>query len=78
MLFISHSSNDNAISMKLVKYLETNGIACWIAPRDILSGSSYPTQIIQAIRKCTGFVLIASDHINRSNHINTEVARAFD
>ena len=78
MFFISHSSADAEAAQKVVDYLEGRGITCWIAPRDIVPGSSFPSQIIHAIRDCSGFVLIASNKINQSNHINSEVARAFD
>ncbi len=78
MFFISYSSKDAAAAQKVVGFLEGNGICCWIAPRDIRPGHSYPAQIIKAIRECSGFILVASNNINQSNHINSEVARAFD
>ena len=78
MLFISYSSKDADMAFQLVDCLEQNNIPCWIAPRDIIPGSTYPSQIVKAIRECNGFVLIASDHVNHSNHVNSEVARAFD
>ncbi len=34
-VFISHSSKDHQFAMRLVEFLEANGIYCWIAPRDI-------------------------------------------
>nr|MBQ4454572.1 toll/interleukin-1 receptor domain-containing protein [Clostridia bacterium] len=64
MLFISYSSKDADMAFQLVDCLEQNNIPCWIAPRDIIPGSTYPSQIVKAIRECNGFVLIASDHVN--------------
>lgn len=78
MFFISHSSKDTEAAHKVVEFLEGKGVSCWIAPRDIVPGRSYPSQIVKAIRDCTGFILVASDNVNQSNHINSEVARAFD
>lgn len=78
MYFVSYSSKDAARANKIVEYLESQGISCWIAPRDITAGTSYPAQIVRAIRKCDGFILVASANVNMSNHINSEVARAFD
>lgn len=78
MYFVSYSSKDAARAYRIVEFLETQGIHCWIAPRDITPGTSYPAQIVRAIRKCDGFILVASSNVNLSNHINSEVARAFD
>lgn len=78
MFFISHSSGDAHEAELIVEYLEKRGLPCWIAPRDILPGSSYPSQIVKAIRDCSIFILVASKKVNLSNHINSEVARAFD
>lgn len=78
MIFVSYSSKDLTAARKTVQYLEGRGISCWYAERDIVGGTAYPARIMQAIRECGGFVLIASDHINQSQHISSEVALAFD
>lgn len=78
MFFVSHSSHDADAAMRIVAFLENNQISCWIAPRNIIPGSSYPAQIVEAIRNCDGCILVSSETINSSPHINSEVARAFD
>ena len=78
MIFISYSSKDNNIAQEICKSLEDSGIKCWIAPRNVLPGSTYPSQIMKAIRACSDFILIASDNINASHHVQNEVAQAFD
>ena len=78
MFFISHSSKDAEAAQRIVGFLEGKGIPCWIAPRNLTAGRSYPAQIVKAIRECAGFILVASENANQSNHINSEVARAFD
>ena len=78
MFFVSHSSRDADVAMRIVAFLEQNQIPCWVAPRDITPGSSYPAQIVDAIRNCDGCILVSSETINNSPHINSEVARAFD
>ena len=78
MYFISHSSKDSEVALRIVDYLESHGVSCWIAPRNIAPGASYPSQIVKAIRECDGFILVASERINLSNHITSEIARAFD
>jgi hypothetical protein len=39
MVFISHSSNDRATADAICAHLESAGIKCWIAPRDIEPGA---------------------------------------
>lgn len=78
MLFISYSSKDGEAAQKVVSFLEEKGIRCWISSRDIVSGTSYASQIVNAVRQCTGFILIASNNSNQSNHIVSEVSEAFD
>ena len=78
MIFISYTSMDKNDAFSLVEHLERNGETCWIAPRDVVAGMSFPAQILQAIRNSTGFVLVASHHTNQSKHVISEVGSAFD
>ena len=48
-VFISYSSKDLDITEQVRRILETNGISCWIAPRNIPSGSSYAAEIPAAL-----------------------------
>ena len=77
-VFISYSSKEVDTAIKVCNYLENNGIGCWIAPRDIDAGSSYPTQIVAAIKKCEILILLASECTNGSGHVSNEVSLAFD
>jgi len=77
-VFLSHSSKNADISEAVCGYLESNGIKCWVAPRDIMPGSSYPEQIVKAIRNCHTFVLLVSEHTNVSEHVSNEIELAFD
>ncbi len=49
---------------------------CWIAPRDIMAGTSYGEAIIEAIHGARVMVLVFSSHANASGHIPKEVERA--
>jgi hypothetical protein len=40
-LFISYSSEDKAIAEALCAALESEGISCWIAPRNVKAGRPY-------------------------------------
>jgi TIR domain len=40
MVLISHSSKDRATADTICAHLESAGIKCWIAPRDIEPGAT--------------------------------------
>ena len=77
-VFISYSTEDQSDAFDACNYLEGKGISCWIAPRNIVSGENYATQIVSAIRNCTVFVLVVSASTNTSEHVTNEVSLAFD
>lgn len=77
-VFISHSSKDYEIAEKLCKYLEGNGIRCWIAPRDVTAGMPYSRAILQGIDESQLMLLLFSDNANKSRHIESEIDRAFN
>src|SRR4029077_13700400 len=56
---------------------ESDGIKCWIAPRDLKPGSDWTEGIIQGINSCRLFVLVFSASANSSEHVRREVATAF-
>lgn len=77
-VFISYSSKEMKVARQVCEYLESNGVSCWIAPRNINPGDNYATQIVHAIRDCSVLVLLASDSTNASGHVSNEVSLAFD
>jgi protein-histidine pros-kinase len=76
-VFISHSNKDKNIAEAICHQLETGGIRCWIAPRDIEFGADWTAGITQGIASCKVFVLVFSDSANESDHVRREVAKAF-
>jgi tetratricopeptide (TPR) repeat protein len=74
--FISYSHDDKDVAEAACLRLEASGVHCWIAPRDILPGSTWPGQIVTAINDCKAFVLIYSSSANASEQIKHEVERA--
>ena len=76
IVFISHSSEDRAIGEEVCRFLEANGISCWIAPRDVTPGKNYGAAIVDAIDECSVFVLILSHQSNKSGQVAREVERA--
>lgn len=74
-LFISHSSKDSKIAMEICRRLETEGITCFIAPRDMMPGN-WPQQLTRAITSSKAFLLVLSKHANKSGVVRNEVISA--
>ena len=77
MVFISHSSKDRATADAICAHLESAGINCWIAPRDIEPGATWTKGIMQGLEACGVLILVFSEHANDSDHVQREVAKAF-
>ncbi|MGA8021849.1 MAG: toll/interleukin-1 receptor domain-containing protein, partial [Candidatus Acidiferrales bacterium] len=75
-VFISYASKDKIVADAVCARLEASGIRCWIAPRDIVAGTSYGEAIIEAIHGAKVMVLVFSSSANASGHIPKEVKRA--
>ncbi len=75
-VFISYSSKDKPTADAACALLESHGIRCWIAPRDILPGADWGGSIIEALSSVRAFVLVFSSHANTSPQIAREVERA--
>jgi hypothetical protein len=76
-VFISHSSKDKPTADAICNHLESAGIRCWIAPRDIAFGADWTEGIMRGIDSCRVFVLVFSENANDSEHVRREVAKAF-
>src|SRR5208282_1056876 len=75
-VFISHSARDKPAADAVCAKLESRGIRCWIAPRDIRPGMSWGGAIIEAIDGAHVMLLLFSSHANGSPQIKREVERA--
>ena len=75
-IFISYASKDKLIADAACAILESRGIRCWIAPRDILPGADWGESIVDALSHARVFVLVFSSHANASQQIRREVERA--
>jgi len=76
LVFISHSSQDRAIAIKICDALERRGLGCWLASRDIGPGENFQEAIVKAIRSVRVMVLVFTGNANHSNEIKKEVALA--
>jgi hypothetical protein len=77
-VFISHSSKDKVYADAVCARLESEGIRCWIAPRDILPGMAWGEAIVEAIETSRLMVLLFSSNANSSPQIEREVGRALN
>jgi hypothetical protein len=75
-VFVSYSANDQPAAHAICAKLESRGIRCWIAPRDIRPGMSWGSAILGAIDDARMMVLVFSRHANTSPQVGREVERA--
>jgi hypothetical protein len=75
-VFISHSAKDKVTGDAVCAMLESNGVRCWIAPRDVVPGMEWGECIIDAIEQSRIMVLVFSANANTSPQIRKEVERA--
>ncbi len=77
-VFISYSSKDKVIADALCHAIEQEGIRCWIAPRDVIAGHNYASDLTEGIENCTCFILVFSKNSNESPHVMNELTLAFN
>lgn len=75
-VFLCHASHDAVAANRLVSRLETLGLRCWIAPRDVTPGSLYAECIVRAINATRVLVVLLSEEALRSPHVGKEIERA--
>ena len=75
-VFISYSQPDYDCAMELVARVESEGVNCWIAPRDIAPSADWAAEIIDAISNSRVMILVFSARSNDSPQVRREVERA--
>jgi biotin transporter BioY len=75
-VFVSYSSDDKSTAETVCDALESNGMHCWIASRDILPSTDWGGAIVNAINASRVMVLVYSAKANDSPQIKREVERA--
>jgi TIR domain/Sel1 repeat len=75
-VFISHSAKNKTAADAVCATLESEGIRCWIAPRDVTPGLEWGECIIEAIEQSRVMVLLFTAEANESPQIRREVERA--
>lgn len=74
-VFISYEHQSKPIADNICAVLESRGIRCWYAPRDVYG--DYATSIVEAIENCKVFVLILNCDSSNSPHVLNEVEMAY-
>jgi hypothetical protein len=75
-VFISYASQDAATANQICRSLESQGIPCWLAPRDVKPGAQYADAIGRAINDAKAIALMMSAGAVASAHVGREVERA--
>lgn len=75
-VFVSHSTKDKLWADRLCNMIESTGVSCWIAPRDIQPGQSWAEAIVSGIEECKILLLLLSESSMESKHVVREVELA--
>jgi TolB-like protein/tetratricopeptide (TPR) repeat protein len=75
-VFLSYASQDTEVANTVCRELESRGIRCWIAPRDVAPGALYADAIVRAINESNVLVVVLSQSAVASSHVGREVERA--
>jgi TIR domain-containing protein len=75
-IFISHSSKDQKVARAICAALESRGIDCWLASRNVGPGDNFQEAIVKAIQSAKAMVLVFTDNANNSAEIKKELALA--
>lgn len=76
-VFISYSTRNIDHAEAVCENLENNGIECWIAPRNIKTGTNYAKEIMDGLEAAKIVVLVFSKDAQESEYVNNEVDTAF-
>lgn len=79
-VFISHSSRNSEIAIKVYNSLENQGIRCWISSIDLRKSfdSDYKKEIERAIDACKVYLVIASKQSLESTWVQYGAHRVRD
>ena len=77
MIFISHKNDpDHNVAKRIFDILIGERINCWIAPESIGEGEDFSLAIPEAINTCEIFIIILTEHTQKSDHVRKELMLA--
>lgn len=68
-VFIDYSNKDKWVASLVLAAIESKGPKCWIAPRDLAPGTSWPESIVAAIQTSKIYLFILSSNTSQSGSI---------
>jgi len=74
--FISYSSKDQDFAERLYADLQSKGVRCWFAPKDLKIGEEFRSSIDESIRLHDKLMVILSQHSINSSWVEFEVKKA--
>ena len=78
-VFISyHEQSAGDIAFRIADALESAGISCWLAKRNMPLTVPFTEEIVREIENCKVFLLILNKQSLSSAHIASEIALAFE
>src|SRR5258706_4149255 len=75
-VFLRYESQDTEVANTVCRELESRGIRCWIAPRDVAPGALYADAIVRAINEAKVLLIVLSQSAVASSHVGREIERA--
>jgi hypothetical protein len=75
-VLVSHAADDKGVADSVCASLESRGIRCWLAHRDVYPGQNWAEAIIDAINASRIMVLILSGSAANSTQVLREIERA--
>lgn len=76
-IFLSYSTRDAILARLIVHIFEENQVKCFLAERDISTGSQFDSEISKQIRQSNLLVVLWSSNSAQSPWVNQEVGMAF-
>ena len=74
--FVSYASENGEKAEAICASLESRGLVCWMAPRDVRAGREYADEIILGLERSAAVVLVLSEAANTSVFVLREIERA--
>ena len=75
-VFISHSSVNAKLAEYIVEELESKGLHCFIAPRNMTGGADYASELVENITECPIFLFLFTNESNKSGMVIREINEA--
>ena len=76
-IFISYASKDESVASEICQAFESQGLECWLAPRNVGIGENWEAAILSAIEASRFVILVFSSQSNLSRDIAREIHHAF-